>query len=122
MSQLVQSRRVVAVGTLELALFRQGDGIGRRPVESTVAGSVGNLCPRCAQNVFGPLHGVPLLFCLGLDLLRQAVDLLAVENGSEEHTRPFELDGFFNLLIVRIAHRPALVIQLILLFAEDVIP
>ena len=70
------------------------------------------------QDVFGPLHGVPLLFCLGLDLLRrQAVDLPGVENGSE-HARPFERDDFLDLLAVRIAHRPALIIQLVLLFAE----
>ena len=108
MSQLVQGRRVVAVGALELAFFRQGDAVGRRPIESPIPGRVGDLRPGRLQDVFGPLHGIPLLFCLGLDLLRrQAVDLLAVENGSEEHAGPFELDGFLDLLAVRIAHRPA---------------
>ena len=122
MSQLVQGRRVVAVGALELAFFRQGNAVGRRPIESTVAGRVSDLCPGRLQDLFGPLYSVPLLFCLGLDLLRrQAVDLFAVENGSEEHTRPFELDGFLHFLTVRIAHRPALVIQLVLLFVEFVV-
>ncbi len=117
--QLMQRGRIVAVGALELALFWKGDAVGRWPIESPIPGAVADSGPGRLQDVFGPLHGIPLLFGLRFDLLRgQAVDLFGVEHGSEENAGSFELDGLLDLLAVRIAYRPALVIELVLLFAE----
>ena len=72
---------------------------------------------RGLQDLLGALHSVPGMLLAWLRR-RQAVDLLGIEHGGEEHPRPLKLDGLLDRLAPAVEDRLAGRVRLVLILAE----